>query len=124
VADTTGVAERHLRLVRGELDRARRGGRGCSPFTEEEAEIVRRLVPALALGEAALTCARFAPDTGERISRREREIIGYVGAGLTNREIARLCGISAHTVHRHLANLYAKLGVGSRAELVRCCLVK
>lgn len=48
------------------------------------------------------------------LSGREVEVLGLVAQGLTNREIARRLVISEHTVARHLQNIYAKVGVGSR----------
>jgi DNA-binding NarL/FixJ family response regulator len=38
-----------------------------------------------------------------------------VADGLTNREIAERLVLSEHTVHRHVANIMAKLGVRTRA---------
>jgi DNA-binding NarL/FixJ family response regulator len=49
------------------------------------------------------------------LSSREREVLGHVAAGRTNREIAEKLVISEHTVGRHIENIYAKLGVTSRA---------
>lgn len=49
------------------------------------------------------------------LSGREREVLTHVARGLTNREIAAALVISQHTVSRHLENIYAKLGVSSRA---------
>jgi DNA-binding NarL/FixJ family response regulator len=53
----------------------------------------------------------------ERLCDREREIVGYVVHGFTNREIADRLGISGRTVSTHLVNIYEKLDVHSRAEL-------
>jgi DNA-binding CsgD family transcriptional regulator len=49
------------------------------------------------------------------LSRRELEVLRAVAAGKTNRQIAASLVISEHTVARHLQNIFAKLGVSSRA---------
>ena len=45
----------------------------------------------------------------------EAEVLRLVAAGKTNRDIAVELVISEHTVGRHLQNLFAKVGVSSRA---------
>jgi DNA-binding CsgD family transcriptional regulator len=49
------------------------------------------------------------------LSRRELEVLRLVARGKSNREIAGTLVISEHTVARHLQNIYAKLGLSSRA---------
>jgi DNA-binding CsgD family transcriptional regulator len=49
------------------------------------------------------------------LSRRELEVLRLVAAGLSNREIAAKLVISEHTVARHVQNIFAKLGLSSRA---------
>ncbi len=49
------------------------------------------------------------------LSGRELEVLAEVAAGKTNREVAEALWISQHTVGRHLDNIFAKLGVSSRA---------
>jgi DNA-binding CsgD family transcriptional regulator len=49
------------------------------------------------------------------LTAREIEVLTHVAAGRTNREIASALTISQHTVGRHLENVFAKLGVKSRA---------
>jgi pimeloyl-ACP methyl ester carboxylesterase/DNA-binding CsgD family transcriptional regulator len=52
------------------------------------------------------------------LSEREREILGCVARGLGDREIAEHLHLSAHTVHRHVANIRGKLGSPSRTAAV------
>lgn len=54
-----------------------------------------------------------APGPGG-LTRREQEILRAVAQGLSNREVAAQLVISEKTVARHLANVFAKIGVGSR----------
>jgi ATP/maltotriose-dependent transcriptional regulator MalT len=49
------------------------------------------------------------------LTAREVEVLSLVAEGLSNPQIAERLVVSEHTVHRHLANVYAKLGVSSRA---------
>jgi len=49
---------------------------------------------------------------------REVEVLALVAEGLSNREIAERLVVSEHTVHRHLSNIYARLGVSTRAAAV------
>ena len=50
------------------------------------------------------------------LSRREGEVLTLVAAGKTNRAIATELVISEKTVARHVSNIFAKLGLSSRAE--------
>jgi DNA-binding CsgD family transcriptional regulator/tetratricopeptide (TPR) repeat protein len=50
------------------------------------------------------------------LTERERTIIGLLATGQANKEIAHALCISVHTVERHLANLYAKIGARNRAD--------
>jgi DNA-binding NarL/FixJ family response regulator len=52
------------------------------------------------------------------MTRREVEVLSLVAQGLSNREVAQRLVVSEHTVHRHMANIYARLGVSSRAAAV------
>jgi DNA-binding CsgD family transcriptional regulator len=57
---------------------------------------------------------RTRPRAGP-LSEREREVLRLVADGLGDAEIARRLIVSPHTVHRHVANIRAKLGQPSRA---------
>ncbi len=50
------------------------------------------------------------------LSRREREVLGLIADGRTNREIAERLFISERTVHIHVGKVLAKLGVSGRVE--------
>jgi DNA-binding NarL/FixJ family response regulator len=52
------------------------------------------------------------------LSARERQVVQYLAAGMTNREIAESLGLSRHTVKNYLFRIFDKLGVSSRTELL------
>ena len=60
--------------------------------------------------------------SGGVLSPRETEILLFAARGLSNRQIADSLHLSAATVKRHLANIYLKMGVGSRGEALRKAL--
>jgi len=85
-----------------------------------------RLVTALArVSREALTQAgdqRRMLVARERIatlSRREREVLGHLTKGKSNKEIARRLGLSPRTVEIHRANMMQKLSASHVAEAVR-----
>jgi LuxR family transcriptional regulator, maltose regulon positive regulatory protein len=53
-----------------------------------------------------------------RLTPREREVLSLIAEGLSNREIAATLVLSEHTVHRHVANVLAKLDCPTRAAAV------
>lgn len=53
-----------------------------------------------------------------RLSGREHEVLRYVVKGFTVPEIARIMGVSAHTVTTHVRGIYRKLSVHSRGEAI------
>ncbi len=53
------------------------------------------------------------------LTRREREILDFIISGKSYKEIAGDLYISYHTVKNHIYNLYQKLGINSRGELLR-----
>jgi FixJ family two-component response regulator len=53
------------------------------------------------------------------LTSREKEVIGYVSAGLLNKQIAAEMGISEVTVKVHRRNIMQKMNARSLAELVR-----
>ncbi len=93
-------------LTAGELRSATRAvARGERYVSPELAATVLRLAPKRAHGRslAALT-------------ERERTILGLVGRGLTNQEIAQRLELAEKTVKHHLGKVMQKLGVRNRVE--------
>ncbi|MFI9383297.1 response regulator [Kutzneria sp. NPDC052558] len=71
----------------------------------------------------ALATARPTPsETPFGLTARELEILGLIGEGLRNPEIAKRLVISEATVKTHINNLFAKAGFHSRTDAVRYVL--
>lgn len=54
----------------------------------------------------------------EKLTPREKEVLRLLTTGDSNSEIGRRLGIAVHTVERHLANLYRKIGARGRTDAV------
>jgi DNA-binding CsgD family transcriptional regulator len=57
------------------------------------------------------------PASLDRLTAREMEIARLVRDGRTNRQIARVLGLSTKTVEAHLSRIFAKLSIPSRTVL-------
>jgi ATP/maltotriose-dependent transcriptional regulator MalT len=67
---------------------------------------------------APFEAARSRAGSSSPLSAREVQVLRLVAEGLTDGQIAERLVLSRHTVHRHVANVYAKLGCSSRAAAV------
>jgi two-component system response regulator NreC len=105
------------------------GARGYILMEAADAEVVSA-VRAVAAGERyldpALGAKLVAAEAEERkrieadpLSDREREVLRLLALGHTNQEIAKMLFISVRTAETHRAHIMQKLGLASRAELVR-----
>jgi DNA-binding NarL/FixJ family response regulator len=65
-----------------------------------------------------------SPSAADLLTGREMEIVRMVSQGLRNKVIAERMAISEGTVKVHLHNIYEKLGVDGRLELVLCAQQK
>jgi DNA-binding CsgD family transcriptional regulator len=98
-------ARRHLRAAVDEFDRL-----GAEPWAE------RARVELRATGE---TARRRDPSTLLQLTPQESQIARLVGAGNSNKDVATQLFLSPRTVEYHLAKVFTKLGIASRAELIR-----
>jgi len=70
----------------------------------------------------AISLSRRADDGHdliEPLTSREHEVLEQMAAGLSNRQIADVLGISEHTVKFHVSAILGKLGVASRSAAIR-----
>jgi len=60
---------------------------------------------------------KFKLKEAVRMTAREREIIGFLGEGLANKEIAQKIHVSTYTVKSHIHNIMEKLALHTRLEI-------
>jgi DNA-binding CsgD family transcriptional regulator len=97
-----------------ELGAAERMLVGCGAVREADA-VAREL---RRLGERAVRRVRPGSAAGlDALSSREREVATMVATGRTNKDIAAALFLSEKTIESHLARIYTKLDVHSRAAL-------
>ncbi len=56
------------------------------------------------------------------LSQRELQILGIIGQGRTNKEVAETLCISSHTLKNHLNNIFKKLSVEDRTQALMVCV--
>ncbi|MEU3527259.1 response regulator transcription factor [Streptomyces sp. NPDC038707] len=78
--------------------------------------VTRRLIAEFAAGAVPERGAAADPAVLEDLTRREREVLGCVGEGLSNAEIAGRLDMAEGTVKTHVSRLLAKLGLRSRVQ--------
>jgi DNA-binding CsgD family transcriptional regulator len=104
-------------------------GRTAAAIQEAEraVDLLRELHAELDLSRARALLATLptaeSPRTPQRrrasgLTPRELEVLRLVAEGLNNQGIAEKLFVSEHTVHRHVANIFSKLSVSSRAAAV------
>ncbi len=77
-----------------------------------------RAAESLSLADTAVGDASPDEDAPGVLTPRELEVLRLIAGGASDAEIAEQLVISAHTVHRHVANIRNKLGLSSRAAAV------
>ncbi|MCZ0205103.1 response regulator [Streptomyces achromogenes] len=78
--------------------------------------VTRRLIAEFAAGAVPERGTAADPAVLEDLTRREREVLGCVGEGLSNAEIAGRLDMAEGTVKTHVSRLLAKLGLRSRVQ--------
>ena len=78
--------------------------------------------PTLGARMVAADAAALAAADADPLSEREREVLRLLALGHTNQEIAKQLFISVRTAETHRAHIMRKLGLETRAELVRYAL--
>lgn len=107
------------------VEALRRGLWGCIEARLSCAALRRTLIGALA-GEPAFARAVLGAWLGarslhvgdQRLTDRQREIIGLIAEGATDKKIAAVLGISVATAEKHVGNILDRLRVPSRAAAV------
>lgn len=88
----------------------------------EVAAGARYVHPALGARLAAAEGDAASRAAADPLSDREREVLRLLALGHTNQEIAKMLFISVRTAETHRAHIMQKLGLQTRAELVRYAL--
>jgi DNA-binding NarL/FixJ family response regulator len=106
-------------------DRALRAGASGVVYKDIDPDALVRAIRSvhdgnvlLAMGASASLRGGPAGRTGslDALTPREREVLGHIAAGRSNREIARELRVSEKTVKAHVSSILAKLGVQDRTQ--------
>jgi pimeloyl-ACP methyl ester carboxylesterase/DNA-binding CsgD family transcriptional regulator len=85
------------------------------PWHGDGDAVLRAVAPFLGIEAPPAPASAAQPAGLGDLSARERQILGLIAAGLNDAQIAERLVISPHTVHRHVANILAKLRLPTRA---------
>ena len=96
-------------LVSFVFNRARR------PFSDRDRDRAEMVRPQLA---QLYRLSSVATSDTATLTPREREVLEWLAAGKTNRDIAEIIGAKPRTVEKHLERVYQKLGVETRTAAV------
>lgn len=116
------------------IDAFRCGAQGVI-FRDERIETLRRCIRAVHQGQVWANseqlqhlldalCHSISPGfrQGARLdllSKRQADVVRLVAQGMTNRDVAAHLGLSEHTIRNYLFEIFNRIGVSTRVELVR-----
>jgi FixJ family two-component response regulator len=106
----------------GDIDSARQAFRVSAVDFLEKPFDQDRLLAAIERGFGQIAEAEPAPAAPSRpasLSRREREVMQLIVAGLSNQRVGEELGISPRTVEVHKSRIMAKVGAKNLADLIR-----
>jgi len=91
---------------------------GFSQAERDSLELIRPHLGHLYRLCAALGRSGCAPAAAWQLTPREQDVLRWLSAGKTDRDIGEILGIGVRTVHKHLQRIYEKLGVETRTAAV------
>jgi DNA-binding CsgD family transcriptional regulator len=110
-------------LVLGRIERRLKSRRQASEALGQARDLVAEINHRPLHAEIETELSRVTPArSGHELTAAEQRVAGLIAAGSTNREAAAALFVSVRTVETHVASIYRKLGVRTRAELARTVL--
>ena len=100
--------------VAGMLTLARGGEPLSDPELRAKGRMMSMLAQAAHVGMSRFLTGRVVPESGIRLTERERVVLRWTGDGKTSSEISEILGISESTVNFHVRNAVAKLGTANK----------
>lgn len=107
-------------LVLGQVERRRRARGRSSDALRRAHDLAAEMGHRPLLAQIEREMPRIAPErSGRELTGTEWRVAELIAAGATNRDAAAELFVSVRTIETHVAAIYRKLGVRSRAELAR-----
>jgi DNA-binding CsgD family transcriptional regulator len=107
-------------LALGRIERRRKARKQSRDALVRARELATKIGHRPLLAQIEQELPRIAAArSGSELTATERRVAGLIAAGATNRDAAAELFVSVRTVETHVASIYRKLGVRTRAELAR-----
>jgi DNA-binding NarL/FixJ family response regulator len=107
-------------LVLGRIERRRKARRQSREALLRARDLAAQMGHQPLLAEIERELPRVAAErSGTELTATERRVADLIAGGATNRDAAAALFVSVRTIETHVASIYRKLGVRTRAELAR-----
>ena len=107
-------------LVLGQIERRRKARRQSRDALRRAYELASDMGHRPLRAQIEQELPRVAAErSGSELTATERRVAGLIADGATNRDAAAALFVSVRTIETHVASIYRKLGVRTRAELAR-----